>query len=376
MASSPPVDEATEISHPSPRRKSSASPDQRILKIAAGVIAIVAAAILLWYTAQVLLVFFFAIFLSVFFSGLAKTLHEHSSFTYRGSLAFVLLGILGLFLIGGCMVGPAIAQQSTDLSQKLPQAFNQLIGEMNQTSVGHSVVTAGQQALSTSKDSNFQNILKFAGVGVHGLGGIIFAIVIGIFLATDPDLYRNGLLKLFPPSRRARMEEVLQELGFTLWWWLIAQLGIMASVGILVGIGLTILGVPLSGTLGLIAAILSFVPSLGPFISVIPAILLGITIHPMMGVWVALLYLGVQTLEANLISPLIQQRAISLPPALILSSELLMGLLLGGAGLAFATPLAAVALVLVNMLYIEDVLGQPGSLPSTRRQREKARTKA
>jgi predicted PurR-regulated permease PerM len=92
--------------------------------------------------------------------------------------------------------------------------------------------------------------------------------------------------------------------------------------------------------------------------------MLALTISPMMGLWVSLLYLGVQILEANVITPLVQRKAISLPPAFVLGSELLMGLLLGGAGLAFATPLVAVVLVLVNMLYIQDVLGEPGSLPS------------
>ena len=213
--------------------------------------------------------------------------------------------------------------------------------------------------------------MKFAGLGLHGLGGLIFALVIGIFLAADPALYRTGFLNLFPRAKQDRMEEVLDELGFTLWWWLLAQLATMASVGLLIGIGLALLGVPLSGTLGLIAAILSFIPSLGPFISVIPAILLGATISPIMVLWVVLLYGGVQTLEANLLTPLIQQRAISLPPALILGAELIMGLLLGGAGLMFATPLAAVALVLVNMLYIQDVLHQPGSLPSEVREKKK-----
>jgi predicted PurR-regulated permease PerM len=73
-------------------------------------------------------------------------------------------------------------------------------------------------------------------------------------------------------------------------------------------------------------------------------------------------------MEANVITPLVQRKAISLPPAFVLGSELLMGLLLGGAGLAFATPLCAVALVLVNMLYIQDVLGDKGSLPSYARK--------
>jgi predicted PurR-regulated permease PerM len=346
-------------------------PVKKGLEIGAGVTAIIAGAILLWYTAQVLLVLFFAIFLSVFFSGLAKALHQRSHFSYRGCLAFVLLALFSVFLIAGLIIGPAVAQQSANLSQALPKAFNQLVQEIQTLPGGKELVAGAQQSLSASKEGNLQNVLKFAGFGLHGFGGLIFAVVIGIFFASDPELYRNGFLALFPESRQRRLGEVLDELGFTLWWWLLAQLATMASVGILVGIGLTLLGVPLSGTLGLIAALLSFIPSLGPFISVIPAVMLGLTISPTMGLWVCLLYLGVQTLEANVITPLIQQRAISLPPAFVLVSELLMGLLLGGAGLMFATPLAAVVLVLVNMLYIEDLLHQRGSLPS----RQKARAK-
>ena len=341
----------------------------RALRIAAGSAALVAAAVLIWYTAQVLLVFFFAIFLAVFFSGLAQALHRRSSFTYRGSLAFVLLALFSCLLVAGCFIGPAVADQSASLSEAIVKAYGQIVAQLNKTTWGMHLYQATQQSLSASQGNNLHSILKFAGLGLHGFGGLVFALVIGIFLAADPKLYRTGLLNLFPKARQARMEEVLDELGFTLWWWLLAQLATMASVGILIGVGLTLLGVPLSGTLGLIAAILSFIPSLGPFISVIPALLLGVTISPMMVVWVALLYGFVQTLEANLITPLIQQRAISLPPALILGAELIMGLLLGGAGLMFATPLAAVALVLVNMLYIQDVLHRPGSLPSEAKEK-------
>lgn len=360
---------ADAASHPAPE-KVPVPRGQRIFRTALGATAVVGAVVLFVYTAPVLLIFFFSIFLSVFFSGLAKLLHEHSSFTYRGCLAFVLLGLASILLVAGCIIGPAVAAQSASLSVQIPQSFHSLIDKINH-SWAAPATAALQQSFNASKEDNFQNILRFAGLGLHGLGGLIFAVVIGIFLAADPELYQKGFLKLIPPARQARAKEVLHELGFTLWWWLIGQLATMASVGILVGIGLTILGVPLSGTLGLIAAILSFIPSLGPFISVIPAILLGLTISPTMGIWVVLLYLGVQTLEANVITPLIQHRAISMPPALILGSELLMGLLLGGAGLAFATPLAAVGLVLVNMLYVEDFLRQPGSLPSAQRGKRK-----
>lgn len=344
------------------------------LEIGLGVTALVTALILLWWTAQVLLVFFAAIFLAVFFNGLARALQKRSHFSYFFCLTFSLLALFSLFIVAGLIIGPAVAAQSATLSDELPKAYQQLINEVKSLPGGAKLIGGLQQALNSSQGANLQSAVKFAGLTMHGLGGMLFAVVIGIFFASQPELYRNGFLALFPKSRRPRLGEVLDELGFTLWWWLMGQLMTMASVGILIGIGLTVLGVPLSGTLGLIAAVLSFIPSLGPFLSVIPAIILGLTQGPIMGLWVCLLYLGVQTLEANVITPLIQRRAINLPPAFVLGSELLMGLLLGGAGLAFATPLAAVLLVLINMLYIQDYLKEPGNLPS--RMRGHAKPKA
>jgi predicted PurR-regulated permease PerM len=355
---------------PSPRGSPGTPPAVRQgLEIGLRLAGLVAAGLLLWWTAQVLLVLFAAVFLSVFFHGLGMTLHRRSSFSYPFWLAFSLLTLFFILVIAALLVGPAVADQAGNLTQELPKAWNQLLNDVKAWPGGNSAVGGLQAAIANSKDSNLASAIKFAGLTLHGFGGLIFAVVIGIFFAAQPDLYRNGFLSLFPKRRRERMKAVLDELGFTLWWWLIGQLATMASVGILIGIGLTVLGVKLSGTLGLIAAILSFIPSLGPFISVIPAIMMGLTISPTMAIWVALLYLGVQTLEANVITPLIQRRAISLPPAFVLGSELLMGLLLGGAGLAFATPLAAVILVLVNMLYIQDHLHDRGYLPSQERGR-------
>jgi predicted PurR-regulated permease PerM len=358
---------------PETERPSRKSPTvRRGLEIGLGVTALLTGLILLWWTAQVLLVFFAAIFLAVFFNGLGRAIQKRSSFSYPFCLAFSLLVLFFILVDAGLVIGPAVADQAGKLSDALPKAFGQLSADVQSWPGGKQAVAGLNQAISSSKDNNMQSAIKFAGLTLHGFGGLIFAVVIGIFFASQPDLYRNGFLALFPKERRKRLGEVLDELGFTLWWWLMGQLATMATVGILIGIGLTILGVPLSGTLGLIAAVLSFIPSLGPFISVIPAILLGLTISPTMGLWVALLYLGVQTLEANVITPLIQQRAISLPPAFVLAAELLMGVLLGGAGLAFATPLAAVLLVLINMLYIQDYLKEKGSLPSRARSRGKA----
>jgi predicted PurR-regulated permease PerM len=334
------------------------------LEIGAGILGLLAVGLVLWYIAQILLVFFAAIFLSVFFSGVGKFLEKRTRFGYPTCVAFTLIGLLQLIVLVVLLVGPSISGQFANLSDALPKSYHQILDWLKGSPIGGRLVSGMQEAMQASKSSGMGNIVKFAGLTFNGLGGILFALVIAIFLAFQPDLYRNGFLELFPEARQKRVKEVLDELGFTLWWWLMGQLVTMASVGILITLGLTCLGIPMAGTLGLIAAILSFIPSIGPLLSVVPALLLSATVSPQMALWVALLYLVVMTLESNVITPLVQRKAISLPPAFVTGSEIIMGLLLGGAGLAFATPLCAVILVLVNMLYIQDVLKAKGSLPS------------
>lgn len=334
------------------------------LEIGAGVLGMLAIGLVFWYVAQILLVFFAAIFLSVFFSGVGKFLEKRTRFSYSTCVAFTLIGLLQLVVLLVLLVGPSISSQFANLSEALPKSYHQILDWLKGSPIGGRLVSGMQEAMQASKSSNLGNMVKFAGLTFDGIGGMLFALVIAIFLAFQPELYRNGFLELFPEARQKRVKEVLDELGFTLWWWLMGQIVTMISVGILITLGLTCLGIPLAGTLGLIAAILSFIPSIGPLLSVVPALLMSATTSPQTVLWVALLYLIVMTLESNVITPLVQRKAISLPPAFVTGSEVIMGLLLGGAGLAFATPLCAVILVLVNMLYIQDVLKAKGSLPS------------
>jgi len=132
---------------------------------------------------------------------------------------------------------------------------------------------------------------------------------------------------------------------------------LMLSIAILTFVGLTLLGVPLALPLALLAGVLNFIPYVGPILSSVPAILVGISESPQMTAYVALLFLGVQSVEGYVLEPLIQQRAVYLPPALILFAQLLLGLLAGPIGVIVATPFAAAFVVAVRMLYVEDALG-------------------
>ena len=130
----------------------------------------------------------------------------------------------------------------------------------------------------------------------------------------------------------------------------------MIFIGLLTWIGLSIIGVPLALTLGLIAGLLSFIPNFGPIISALPALLLAFIDSPITAVYVLGLYIGVQLIESNIVTPLIERETVELPPALTIVFQLALAALVGGLGLVLATPLLAVIMVLVQMVYIEDVL--------------------
>jgi predicted PurR-regulated permease PerM len=131
----------------------------------------------------------------------------------------------------------------------------------------------------------------------------------------------------------------------------------MVVIGIVVGVGLMLLDVPAPFLLGIIAALLSFIPNFGPIIAAVPAVLLGLIEGPQTALYVALLYIGVQAAESYLLDPLLDKKIVALPPGLTLTTQIVLGMLVGPIGLAVATPLAAAGVVLTRMLYVEDVLG-------------------
>lgn len=149
---------------------------------------------------------------------------------------------------------------------------------------------------------------------------------------------------------------MLDATGHALRLWLVGRGLSMLVVGILTAIGLWIVDVPLVLALAVIAALFSFVPFLGPIASAVPAVLVGLVQSPAQALNVALVYGVVQLLESNIITPLVQVRAVSLLPAIMLSGQVIMGVLFGLIGLLLATPLLVTLIVPIQMLYVQDVL--------------------
>jgi len=130
----------------------------------------------------------------------------------------------------------------------------------------------------------------------------------------------------------------------------------MLTVGLITWLGLLLLGVPLALGLAFLAFLLEFIPVLGPIAAAVPAILVGLSVSPMLGLWVTLLYIGIQQVESYLLLPLVQRWALHFPPALSLIGILVFGVLFGWVGVLLAAPLMVATTVWVRKLYLESIL--------------------
>ena len=314
-------------------------------------------ATLLFIAPDVPLVIFAGVLFSVFFSGGGLWIARQTGLS-RGwgigvFIVLILLGFTGSILF----FAPAMTEQADQLTTELPAAFENLKDRIGKYSWGERVLDAVQPEGLMSGLSG--RAAASAVTGTFGaLGNFVIMLFIGIYGAIDPSPYRKGLLALLAPSLRPRAGTVLDRAGATLQNWLSAQLISMSAVGLLTWLGLWLIGIPLAFILGLIAAILAFIPNIGPLLAAAPAILLAFPDGNSAVLLVIAVYVTVQTLESYILTPLIQQEKVSLPPALIISAQLLMGVLFGILGLALATPLAALGMTLVSALYIGDFLEQ------------------
>ncbi|GAB3225328.1 AI-2E family transporter [Spirosoma arcticum] len=179
-----------------------------------------------------------------------------------------------------------------------------------------------------------------------GLVNVLIVIITGIYLASSPGTYRNGFVKLFSPSYRHRLLGVLDQCYTTLKNWFISRSITMTVVAVVTGLGLAMLGIPFPIVLGIIAGILNFIPNLGPYIALAPALLVALLQGSNYVVYAFALYMGVQSLEGYVLTPLLDKKFVSVPPALLLFSQVLLGILVGLPGVLFASPLIAVLLVI------------------------------
>jgi predicted PurR-regulated permease PerM len=327
--------------------------------------AIIALVVLAWQLADILLLVLGAVLLAIVFRSIAAPLCRWLHVPAQVGLALAVLIMLSVIGLGAWLFGAEIRAQTSHLLDAVPDAWRAIERRIAETTIGDQV-----EGMLAEAGAQSSVILAGAGRILVSLGSAVAAFVLvfagGIYIAADPELYRRGLLKLFPASQRERVGTAIEDSGRALRRWLLGQLLSMVVIGVLTGIGLALVGLPSALALGLLAGLAAFVPVIGAIAAGIPALLTATA----QGGTVVLLTLGVyllvQQVEENIVMPLVQRRAVALPPALLLFAILAFGVLFGIPGMLLAAPLTVVVFVLVKRLYVREALDTDTPIPGER----------
>ena len=342
------------------------STNGRFVQRALIVVGVVATALLvsgvLIYIVDTLLILFGAILVSLALRKLGDVIASHTGMSpFYGFLTGI--GALTVIVAGSlALIGPSMYAEIKEAGPRFAAVVNDFTDQLDRQDWMKDVKQrlrenniSGEDILSLGFVPQIAKAFTATSFGLLMSLSLVF--IIGFWIAWRPDAYLEIVVKLLPLHLRDHFRSVATETGEVLTNWILGRLLAMLTVGSLTCIALLVLGVPMPFTLGILAGLISFVPTIGAFLAIAPALLF--TIPQGMGQVAAVLvcYTVIQLLENNVITPLVMQQAVSIPPAFVLLMQLAMGMLIGGLGVAFAVPLAAAGSVLLKRLYVQDVLG-------------------
>ena len=323
-------------------------------------LAMAGAALAAWVLRDVLVILFGALVLSIGITAIAKSLTSRIHIGYPAAISTV--EVTGLILLGaiGWFFGATIGEQLDQVAQKIPAGLKSLGDEIETRPYMRDFLANLRAADVLGTTGWIASAFATALQSSVGVAGSLFAMaIIAIYLAAEPQRYRNGLLRLLPPPMRWRASELFDATAEILGRWLAGQLAVMATVGILSGLGLWALGIKAAFALGLVGGLMSFVPYLGAVITAVPATLFALTQGPYYALAVIAMYAGVHFIEGNFITPIIQSEVTSLPPVISLLSVIACALLLGASAVFLAAPLALFAGTVIEVLYVKSMDAGP-----------------
>ena len=342
------------------------------------------AALAIWFVVQVvdiLLLVFIAILLAVYLSAITDQLERRFRLArWAGLTIAVVATVAGVGFVGALLVPPVIDQTQAlvgGLPETLTRIQDVLAGWASQYPVLRRTELANPSSgLVAGMVNDATDFLRGSLIGTVRGGGKLFiegasVVVMALYLARQPGLYRDGVISLIAPRHRPIAVRVFQDMAATVRAWVVGQLIAMTVLAILTAIGLWILDVPFWLAFGIFTGLVAIVPFFGTLVStLLPALFMVATGDWIKVVLVIALGVVVHVFEANFVVPRIMQHKVSLPPVLTIAGVLIMGTLLGPIGLIVAVPVLAVLLVLVRHVLHGEIYGdvdrqQPAVLRST-----------
>lgn len=289
--------------------------------------------------AQPLLVIFGGIVFATMVDGGARLLGRVLPFGRTWRVAIVLILTAAFLTWTVLFAGNQIAAQAAQMPAVIEQQVQMLLAWAQ--SRGIEVHYRDFSNLAGQLLGGVGPVTRALGGLVGGFTTLFLIVILGIYIALEPRLYQRGLAWMLPMRERAAFHNTLEIMGKSMRRLLAGRLLGMSVEGVATWILLEIYGVPMAALLGLLTGLLAFLPNIGAPISGALMILVGFSGGTDMGIYCIIVYLVVQTVDGNIIVPLVAKKTVDLAPALVLGAQLVFGVMFGIIGLALADPMVA-----------------------------------
>ena len=312
----------------------------------------VAGAVLAYKLLALWLLIFGAILIATVLRALAEPLIKYVRFPAAVAVLTVFVAVVAFISVTFYLFGRELADQAKIVSDQMPAAVAAIQTKLQATALGRAVqgqvASLGQQASGA-----LSNLPIIASNVAASMAELLVATIAGITLAIQPGRYRDGVVLLFPTKHHDKLRDGMNAAGQALRGWFTAQFIAMVIVGTLIGVLLSVVGLPSAVALGLLAGIAQFVPLVGQVVSTGCGLLLASVLGWDKVAWALVVYVVVAQTEANLISPYVQRRINEIPIVLSLFAVIGFAGLLGPLGVLYAMPITVVLYTLVRKVYIE-----------------------
>lgn len=335
-----------------------------------------------WEVHTTLLLVLASIILVVLFTMPIRFLVRHGVSRTPATI-ISLVGIVAIVILLIMLALPSLLDQFATLAGDVQQGLGELVNQWEaiqkdpQLRESYPIAANVQDLLlNLTGESDLNKIIGQLGVQfgralgqlggsvlpvVSGVASTLLSLIIVIFLSlyflSEPQKYEDGAIKLFPIWYRERVRFIIDRIDFTLRIWLQGQLLLMLIVGFVSWLGLALLGIQQAAALGVLAGLFSFVPNFGPIAALIPSLAVGFAQAPQNIGWIILIIYGTSFLQSQIIAPLLFKESINLPPVLVLIGQIFAAIFLGFLGIMLAVPIIAILMILVQEVYVKDILG-------------------
>ncbi|WFL77599.1 AI-2E family transporter [Altererythrobacter arenosus] len=300
---------------------------------------VIGLAVLAIYLAQSLLVIFGAMVFAAMIDGGARLLGRALPIGRNWRVAIVLILATGFLAWLVMFAGSTISKEAAQFPELIQQQLAQFFGWLR--TQGIAIDTVDLRSLAGSLTSGVGTVTKAIGGIFGGLTTLLLIVIIGIYFAIDPRLYERGVAWMVPEEYRDAFSDTISHQAYTMRRLLAGRLLGMVAEAIFTWALLAIYGVPMAALLGLLTGLLAFIPNIGALISGVLMVLVGFSGGTEMGLYTIFVYFLVQNFDGYVLIPLIAKKTVDLAPALVLSAQLIFGVLFGILGLALADPLLA-----------------------------------